>query len=240
MTSRGRFLVIEGIDGAGSSTQSSLLLEFVSSLVPKAVGTKEPTDGPAGAMLRLALSHRLNGPSSTAEAIRGQEPASSELDSRTMALLFAADRLDHATGLIEPMLSAGTSVVCDRYLLSSLAYQGLKVDHRWLLEINRHVPRPDVTIYLSSTVHHTQHRMKNRPRQELYESRSKQELIDEGYRQAIAANYELVGPVHVVRATKNAQSVAAEIRAIVKPLFEGGELSAEPRGSPSLFEAGGH
>ena len=236
---RGRFIVIEGIDGSGSSTQCALLLQHLRKAGVSVILTKEPTDGPAGAMLRLALAHRLTGPRSGPESQSG--PASAQLDPRTMALLFAADRLDHTTGLIEPKLSAGITVICDRYVLSSLVYQGLQVDRDWIVEINRHIPVPDITIYLRSSVKHTQARMNKRgQKQELFEAPKTQEDVEASYQHVIKTGYGITGPIHVVRAAEDAGEVARRIRKAVVPLFPSLQ---KPTGAfhlgPTLFESGG-
>ena len=108
---RGRFIVLEGIDGSGTTTQLERAVACVAGLGHRATATREPSDGPVGHLLREALLGRLH------------MPDGEKLDGRTMALLFAADRIDHLQREIEPQLAAGTSVLSDRYLLSSLAYQ---------------------------------------------------------------------------------------------------------------------
>ena len=75
--------------------------------------TREPSDGPVGTMIRQALTGRLGLPG-------GAGPLAPE----TLALLFAADRTDHLAAQVLPALAAGKVVLCDRYVLSSLAYQG--------------------------------------------------------------------------------------------------------------------
>lgn len=107
---RGRFVVLEGGEGVGKSTQAALLAEELDALL-----TREPGDTPLGAQLRAIL-------------LAGSDPTASEggapLDDRTEALLMAADRAQHVVEVIEPALAAGRDVVCDRYIGSSVAYQG--------------------------------------------------------------------------------------------------------------------
>ncbi len=132
MTARGRFIVLEGIDGCGSTTQARRLAAALGAQL-----TAEPTNGPVGALIREILRGR------------GERPFAAT----TMALLFAADRLDHVDREIEPALAAGTSVVSDRYDLSSLAYQSATADAGdaalpWIRELNRHALRPDLTLVI--------------------------------------------------------------------------------------------
>jgi dTMP kinase len=121
------FVVLEGIDGSGKTTQARLLAERLPALC-----TREPTDGAFGRVLRDAVELRV------------------ALDPVTMALGFAADRADHVAW-IRRQLVEERSVVCDRYVLSSLAYQrGGGVTEDWLRSINRHAPEPDLTIFVDT------------------------------------------------------------------------------------------
>lgn len=134
----GRFVVIEGIDGAGTTTQAKLLGDRLRLAGRRVHVTSEPSGGAIGALVRQVLSGRL----------RGRAP-DGPFDAEALALLFAADRLDHARTEILPALEQGIDVVSDRYTLSSLAYQSLTTgDARWVEEINAHAPAPDVTILL--------------------------------------------------------------------------------------------
>jgi dTMP kinase len=133
---RGKFLVLEGIDGSGTTTQLDRAVAFVESLGHSAVATREPSTGPIGRLLREALLGRLGMPDGT------------RIDGRSMALLFAADRIDHLQREIEPQLAAGTSVISDRYLLSSLAYQAEEAERAWVLGLAHGILRPDLTLLL--------------------------------------------------------------------------------------------
>jgi len=129
---KGKFIVLEGIDGSGLSTQSQIL----STMLEKEHGlqtilAKEPSEGPLGSIIRQVLSGRLSG-----------------IDNRSLALLFAADRIDHGHNKLIPALRQGKYVVCDRYLWSSLAYQGRDIDFSWLKKINNKAYRPDLTIFI--------------------------------------------------------------------------------------------
>jgi len=133
---RGKFIVLEGIDGSGTTTQLSHAVAFASSLGHRAVATREPSAGPIGCLLREALHGRLS------------MANGSRLDGRTMALLFAADRIDHLQREIEPHLAQGTTVISDRYLMSSLAYQAEEADRAWVATLARGILAPDLTILL--------------------------------------------------------------------------------------------
>jgi dTMP kinase len=136
--SEGRFIVIEGIDGAGTTTQARRLVTALRSRNIAALETREPTDGPVGMLLRQVLRGRLV--SAAGAAFSWQE----------LALLFAADRLEHAANELGPRRAEGAWLVCDRYDYSSVAYQSASAGDvaviPWLRELNRHAPRPDLTL----------------------------------------------------------------------------------------------
>jgi dTMP kinase len=142
VTTRGRFVVIEGIDGAGTTTQAAKLADQLrTARVPVRV-TREPSDGPVGTLVRQVLTGRIIAPS-------GRAPGWA-----TMALLFAADRMDHVEAEIEPFVATGGVLISDRYDASSLGYQsvmsgtGGDAAIEWIRLLNRHALRPDLTIVL--------------------------------------------------------------------------------------------
>jgi dTMP kinase len=139
---RGRFVVLEGIDGAGTTTHAARLAERLRESRVLVRATREPSDGPIGTLVRQVLTGRMVVPG-------GRAPGWA-----TMALLFAADRMDHVESEIEPFLADGGVVVSDRYDASSLAYQSVSSGKQakdaveWIRSLNRHVRRPDLTIVL--------------------------------------------------------------------------------------------
>jgi len=142
MNSKGRFVVLEGIDGAGTTTHVARLAERLRASRVPVRATREPSDGPVGTLVRQVLTGRVVVPG-------GRAPGWS-----TMALLFAADRMDHVGSEIDPFIAEGGVVVSDRYDASSLAYQSVssgaeaKEAVEWIRSLNRYVRRPDLTIVL--------------------------------------------------------------------------------------------
>ena len=136
----GRFIVLEGIDGAGTTTQTGRLVDRLRTEGKHAKGTREPSDGPVGSLVRQVLTGRIVTPG-------GRSPGWT-----TMALLFAADRMDHVESEIEPFLASGGIIVSDRYDASSLAYQSVTSGKSgeqavaWIRELNKHALRPDLTV----------------------------------------------------------------------------------------------
>lgn len=135
--------MIEGIDGAGTTTQVARLTDRLRVERGAEVrATREPSDGPIGAMVRQILTGRIVAP-------EGRAPGWA-----TMALLFAADRMDHVESTIEPFLATGGVIISDRYDASSLAYQSVSSGRggegavEWIRSLNRHALRPDLTIVL--------------------------------------------------------------------------------------------
>jgi dTMP kinase len=146
MTSRrGRFVVLEGVDGSGTTTQVARLTARLRAAGIAARATREPSDGPFGALARQVLGGRVVVPG-------GRAPGWT-----TMALLFAADRMDHVESEIEPLLGQGAVVVSDRYVASSLAYQSVSSGANaaealaWIRSLNRYVSKPDLTVVLDVT-----------------------------------------------------------------------------------------
>lgn len=141
-TAPGKFIVLEGIDGSGTTTQAKVLAAELAARGHLVCLTCEPTTGPVGVLIRQALQRRFVVPS-----IGGPRAP----DWRTMALLFAADRLDHNDALILPALARGEVVISDRYYLSSLLYQSLTAAAvedplPWLRAINSRAVSPDLTL----------------------------------------------------------------------------------------------
>jgi dTMP kinase len=166
----GRLIVLEGLDGAGTTTQARRLVEYLRGRGGKAHLTREPSDGPVGQLIRQMLTG--------GHAIPGES-----ISQGTFGLLFAADRLDHLQREIEPQLAAGATVVSDRYYHSSLAYQGTGADRDWITMLNARARKPDLTIFLQVRPEVAAKRRADAGRvQELFEDMRMQEEVAAGYK----------------------------------------------------------
>lgn len=159
MSEKGLFIVFEGIDGAGKTTQIKLLQKRLEEYGRQVYMTCEPTEMPTGRELRRALSGEL--PKTPCE----------------MAALFTLDRIAHnvdpENGFVRK-LNQGIDVICDRYYYSTMAYQGSLTDYDWLKNMNYNCPEimhPDLLIFLDLTPEQSMERIeKNRTSTEIYEN----------------------------------------------------------------------
>ena len=203
---RGRLIVLEGIDGAGKTTQAERLAEYLCAQGRKVVRTAEPTPFASGVALREALGGKVK---------------KSECE---MAVMFVLDRIAHnihPTEGIEAYLSRGIDVICDRYYYSTLAYQGHTTDYAWVRSMNLDCPeirRPDLCIYLDLTPEQSLERIqKGRDSVEIYENRETLERV----RRAFFAVFEDLGShdrIAVVDAYRTPEEIADEIAELVDSL----------------------
>lgn len=209
----GLLIAIEGVDGAGTTTQTEILARALRGRGLPVHTTREPSDGPVGLLLRQILTGRVIVP-----GMHGARPPSWT----TMALLFAADRLDHLEAEIHPNLMDGVTVVTDRYYHSSVAYQSVSAGGAaetvaWVREINRQARVPDLTIVLDVRPEVAADRRLARARtRELYEDEHLQRRLVEFY-----ADLDGLFPgeniVHV-DANVGVDDVAAEVMRRVREL----------------------
>lgn len=169
MDTKGKFIVFEGTDGSGKSTQMKMLAKYLAGKGVPCFSTREPTDSPFGALLRSCLTGRV------------------ETDEHTIAAMFAADRLDHinnGVNGIKKKLLGGETVLCDRYYFSSFAYNGGFVPLEWVVELNRpamEALRPDLVVYLDLPPEDGMKRVARRGETDRYETLEKQKKIHDNY-----------------------------------------------------------
>ncbi len=203
---RGKFIVFEGTDGSGKSTQIKLLSKYLRGKGIACTLTHEPTDSPFGAVLRACLTGRI------------------DADERAIAAMFAADRLDHVTNAvngIEKQLSEGVSVLCDRFYFSSLAYNGGLVSAQWVAQLNAPVMqsfRPDLTVFIDLTPEESMKRVSRRGAAERYESLESLRRVREGYLSAFRT-FGAEENIVIVRSEEDKETTQSHIRAAVDALF---------------------
>ncbi len=158
------FFVLEGVDGAGTTTQAGMLAKFFSDSVFQC----EPTAGKIGVLIREILSGKT------------------AIDKLTLAHLFASDRSDHVynpNGIIE--LAKQNKIFCDRYILSSFAYQTLDIEARTVERLNGDFPIPEKTFFIDTPVDISMSRIVSRDSREIYEHKALQIKVRENYLRAI-------------------------------------------------------
>lgn len=204
----GIFIVLEGIDGAGKSTQAKLLKLWLEERDYEVVLTKEPTDTPFGKLIRkLVLTGGREG------IIDG-----AKISHEAEALLFAADRAEHVDKLIKPALESGKVVISDRYFYSSLAYQWARgLDLEWLIDLNRFAIKPDLVLLLDLPVKESMKRIRTRSiKSEFDKIAELQKKVRENYLKLA----ERFPEIKIVNAMEDIDGVHRQIVALVENLLE--------------------
>lgn len=197
------FIVLEGLDGVGTTTHARRLAGTYTARDLRVCLTAEPSKGPIGELIR---TH-----------VRGEI----ELDPASAALAFCADRSDHLAREVRPALASGVSVICDRYLLSTLAYQGSGgVDPNWILSISRDADVPDITIYLDLQESERRERLSGRAGSDRYDGVEMSEPLREHYAASIELLRGVGHRIEVVEASGSVEEVADRIgRLLMRPEF---------------------
>jgi dTMP kinase len=206
---RGVFVVLEGLDGAGTTTQAQRLSTWLRARGRRPHVTAEPSRGPVGTLVRHVLSGRLRG------------AAGREFDPRALALLFAADRLDHWESEIRPRLEEGCDVISDRYVLSSLAYQSVSTrDAAWTAAINSRAPAADLTVFLRvSPAVALRRRYAASAEREIFEVPEFHRKVHRAYLRALAGMVEAGERVADLPGTGSVEAVGASVARAVESLL---------------------
>jgi dTMP kinase len=200
MNKKGKFVAIEGIDGSGTTTQTRLLSEALNARGIAVIPTAEPSDGVVGDLIRQILD------------------GDAAVPPETLALLFAADRVEHYWNLIKPAIDKGVWVVSDRYLLSSIAYQSLHCDPKWVRAINSRVAVPDITVLCDIEVEEALSRLESRGTgRQIFEKKKILEKVRRNYLDA--AKDPENGPVIVIDASAPVEKVHENILQLLTERF---------------------
>ncbi len=200
---KGRFIVFEGLDGAGKTTQIELLANRLRETGRRVYCTAEPTESVSGGLLRDALG------------------GVSKRSAGEMAALFVLDRIFHNVNPvngIQKMLADGFDVICDRYYYSSMAYQGSETDPEWVRRMNLDCPeilRPDVCVFLDLTPAQSMERInRGRATQEIYENEARLTLVrDQFYR--VFEQLKESDNIRVVNAYRSIEEIHEEIASLI-------------------------
>lgn len=159
------FIVFEGPDGSGLSTQANMLTKWFESKGKKVLLTKEPTNSLVGGVIRTILKKEW------------------KVNMETFGLLFAADRSHHLDTEINPALEKGYNVICDRYILSNLAFNSERENIEWLKSLNSPFRKPDFTFVMDIKGDICLQRIKkSRFGMELFEDSERLDKVMENYR----------------------------------------------------------
>lgn len=199
----GKFIVVEGIDGSGKTTQAKRLVEQLNKKGQKTIYTAEPTDGPIGQLIRKILKGQI------------------KVAKASFQHLFSADRANHEEEIVQS-LRDGVNVVCDRYFWSSVAY-GISDTHKErdyyltalsILSFYNRFLAPDITFYLKVSVGEALRRLSHMHKaKEIYEKKEKLEKISAGYEWMVQKfSKEFI----VVDGEKSVEEVTKEIVSRIK------------------------
>jgi dTMP kinase len=167
LSKKGVFICIEGLDGCGKTTQAKLLAKKLRES-HNAVYTAEPSRGKIGTFIRE-------------RCLYGEKRLSTVVE----ALLFAADRVEHVENEVLPALHEGHLVISDRYVYSSLAYQGAAgLSIEWIEQINEHTLKPDLAVFIDVDPKTVMHRLK--PERSVMENMETQQKVRDVYLKFVA------------------------------------------------------
>jgi dTMP kinase len=197
MKGKGFFICVEGLDGCGKTTQTKLLVRKLRKMGWDAVYTAEPSRGKIGKFIQ---KYCLQGEKRTFPIVE--------------ALLFAADRFEHVEREIISALNEGKIVVSDRYVYSSLAYQGATgLDLKWIEMINEHAIRPDLAIFVDVEPEAVIKRLK--PKKSVMENLETQRKVREVY-----VKFVEKGKLVRIDGNKSTKEVADDVLKVVLRFLE--------------------
>lgn len=204
---KGKFIVLEGIDGSGKSSQIGPLVKRLEELGIPCRETREPTGGPVGSLIRQIFTGRVTA------------------DNRVIAALYAADRIDHLVNEVDGLCAAidqGITVVSDRYYFSSYAYHSVDMDMEWVIQANSisaQLLRPTLTVFLDVPVETALERIhKNRFVEEIFDQEDRLRKTRELYFRAFE-RLKNVENVAVVDGVGTPEQVAQRVWAAAAPYF---------------------
>ena len=195
------FVVLEGLDGSGTTTQLNIITKRLEKDGITVIRTFEPTDNPIGKLIRKVLKKELS------------------LEPKTISRLFVADRHEHIygkNGIIENS-SKGHLVLCDRYLFSSLAYQTPECGFDYVKNINQNFPLPEHIFFFNVPVNICQERIAKRgDEKELFDAYEYQLKVHKNYLRALELYKNSEMNIHTIDGTKSPEEISNEIYNIIR------------------------
>lgn len=205
----GKFIVFEGIDGSGTTTQTELLNSFLLDKNISSVTTCEPSSGPIGNMIREGFKKRVS------------FVKDNKLFDEQMAYLFAADRHDHLYNEVDGIYELnkkGITTISSRYFFSSLVYHVNNDDeYNFVKKLNEKFPLPDLTIYIDNPVDVSLKRISLRAHRDTYENKEKLEKVKLNYKRVFEEYSE---NLLIVDGSKSIKEIHDEIKKRVLKLYE--------------------
>ncbi|HAK45825.1 MAG TPA: dTMP kinase [Spirochaeta sp.] len=194
-----KFIVLEGLDGSGTTTQLNMITKALESSGSKVFATCEPSPLPSGQLIRKVLEKEI------------------DVEPETLARLFSADRHEHLynkkDGIIKH-LNENNIVISDRYLFSSLAYQSLGCGFELVQSLNKY-PLPEYLIYLDLSPEVCRERMSSRDLEELFDGESIQMKIIDNYERGIRLFEDSGMKTIRIDGTKPSEQICAEILGVI-------------------------
>lgn len=205
----GKFIVFEGIDGSGTSTQSELLKDYLLDNNINAVTTCEPSSGPIGNLIREGFKKRV---------AFVDEP---KLFDEQMAYLFAADRHDHLYNVVDGVFALNEkeiTTISTRYFFSSLVYHvNNEEEYQFVKKLNEKFPLPDLTIYIDNPVEISLQRIALRAHRDTYENKEKLDKVKANYKRVFD---EFDKNLLVIDGGKSIEEIHNVIKREVMKLYE--------------------
>ncbi len=196
-----KFIVLEGLDGAGTTTQLHKISEELTNSGNNVFKTFEPTDNPIGKLIRSVLKKQV------------------VLEPKSISKLFVADRHEHIYGKngILHNIELGNYVISDRFLFSSLAYQSPECGFDFVYNINKDFPLPEHLIFISTPVEICQERISSRGLEiELFEKYEYQRKVDSFYKIALDKYKNCGIKISIIDGTKTPENITKEIMNIIR------------------------
>ncbi len=205
----GKFIVFEGIDGSGTTTQAELLKNYLLDNNHDAITTTEPSSGPIGNLIREGFKKRVN------------FVEEEKLFDEQMAYLFAADRHDHIYNEVDgikTLNTKGITTISTRYFFSSLVYHvNNDEEYNFVKQLNKKFPLPDLTIYIDNPIEVSLKRIALRAHRDTYENEKKLIKVKQNYEKVfLEYNKNLL----IIDGADTIENIHQKIITRVKELYE--------------------